>query len=69
MVEVSKRPHGYRGQQDEKGRYLRRQMSARVRKGIIGIPSPREIEWYRFRSVRLPVALSSQQFESTSLGN
>jgi len=69
MVYVSKRAHGYRGQQDEKGRYRRGQMSARVRKGVIGVRSPRGIEWYRPRSVPMPVAPSSQQFESTCPGN
>ena len=40
-------------------------MSARVRKGLIGVRSARRIKWYRARSVRMPVALSSQQFEGT----
>jgi len=69
MVYVSKRPHGYRGQQDERGRYLSGQMSARVGKGLIGVRSARGSEWYRPRSVRMPVAPSSQQFESTCPGN
>jgi len=47
MISVSKRPHGYRDQQDEKGTYLRRQLSARVGKCLIGVRSPRGIEWYR----------------------
>jgi len=64
MVEVPKCPHRYRSQQDEKGRYLKGQMSARVGKGVIGIRSPRGIEWYRFRSICMPVAPSSQRFES-----
>jgi len=37
-------------------------MSARVGKGLIRVRSPRGIEWYRPRSVRMPVASSSQQF-------
>ena len=43
MVYVSKRPHGYRGQQNEKGSYLRGQMSARVGNGLIEVGSPRGI--------------------------
>ena len=31
-------------------------MSARARKGLIGVGSPRVIEWYRFRSVSLESA-------------
>jgi len=69
MVEVSKRPHGYRSQQDEKDRYFSGQMTTRVGKCLIGVRSPRGIELYRPRSVRMPVAPSSQQFESTCLGN
>jgi len=69
MVEVSKRSQGYRGQQDEKGRYLSGQMSARVGKGLIRVRSPRGIQWYIPRSVHMPVAPSSQQFESTCPGN
>jgi len=60
--------HGYRCQQEEKGQYLSRQMTARVGKGLIGARLPREIEWDRSRSVRTPVALSSQQFDSTFPG-
>jgi len=44
-------------------------MSGRIVKGLIGVRSPRGIEWYRSRSVRMPVALSSQQFENTCPGN
>jgi len=44
-------------------------MSARLGKGLIGVRSARGIEWYRPRSVRMPVAPSSQQFESTCPGN
>jgi len=69
MVYVSTRPHGYTGQQDEKGRYLRGQMSARVGKGAIRVRSPRGIEWYRSLSVRMPIAPGSRQFESTCPGN
>jgi len=65
MILVSKCAHGYTGQQEEKSRYRSRKMSARVRKGRIGIRSARGIEWYRSRSIRIPVALSSQQFEGT----
>jgi len=65
MVMVSKCPHGYTGQQGENGTYLSRKISARVRKSLIGIQLARGIEWYRSRSVRMPVALSSQQFEGT----
>jgi len=65
MILLAKGPHSYRDQQGEKGRYLRGQMSARVGKGLIGVRSPRGIEWYRSRTVRMPIAPSSQQFEST----
>ena len=44
-------------------------MSVRVGKGLIAVLSLQEIEWYRPRSVRMPVASSSQQFESTCPGN
>jgi len=44
-------------------------MSGRVRKGVIGVRSPRGIEWYRSLSVRMPVAPSSRQLESTCPGN
>jgi len=47
MVKVSKRPHGYRGQQDKRGRYRRAHMAARVGEGLIGVRSARGIEWYR----------------------
>jgi len=69
MVYVSQRRQGYRYQQGEKGGYLRGQMSGRVGKGLIGVRSPKGIEWYRSRSIRIPVALSSQQFEDTYPGN
>jgi len=45
MIWVLKYLHGYRGQQEEKGRYLSRQMCARVGKGLIAVCSPRGIEW------------------------
>ena len=44
-------------------------MSTRVGKGLIGVRSPRGIEWYRSRSVRIPVAPRSRHFESTCPGN
>jgi len=44
-------------------------MSGRIGKGLIGVRSPRGIEWYMSRSVRMPVALSSEQFENTCSGN
>jgi len=44
-------------------------MSGRVGQGLTGVRSLRGIEWYRSRSVRMLVALSSQQFESTCPGN
>ena len=69
IVHVSKRAHGYSCQQREKGIFLSGQMSARVGKGLIGVRSPRGIEWYRPRSVSMPVAPSSQQFQSTCQGN
>jgi len=68
-VQASKHPQGYRGQQDQKGRYLRGQMSTRVGNGLIGVRTPRGIEWYRSLSVPMPIAPSSRQFESTCLGN
>jgi len=36
-------------------------MSARVRRGLIGVPSPRGIEWYRSRSVRMAIEVSSMK--------
>jgi len=58
MANVSQRPHRNRGQQDEKGRYLSGKMSTRVGKGLIGVLSPRGIEWYRSRSVRISIEVS-----------
>jgi len=69
MVSVAKRPLGYPGQQGENGKYLRGQMCATVRKDLIGVHSPRGIEWYRSLNVRMPVVPSSQQFDSTCPGN
>jgi len=61
MVYVSKCPHSYSGQRDEKGRYLRWQMSARVGKGLIGVRTPRGIKWYRSRSVHMPIEVSRKK--------
>jgi len=44
-------------------------MSARVGKGLIGVRSPRGIEWSRSLSVRMPIDPSSRPFESTRLEN
>jgi len=68
IVEVSERPHGYRGQQDGKGRYLRGQMSATVRNGLIGVRSRRGVEWYRFRSVHMAIEVSRLKKADTSAG-
>ena len=68
MVYVSDRPHGYRSQQDERDRYLGGQMSARVGKGLIGVRSPRGIEWYRFRSVHMAIAVSRMKKGDISEG-
>ena len=68
MVYVSKRPHSYRGQQGEKGRYLSGQMSARVGKGLTGVRSPRGIEWYSFRRVRIAIAVSRMKKVDISEG-
>jgi len=43
-------------------------MSARVGKGPIGVRSPRGIEWYRFRSVRMAIEVSRKKKADTSLG-
>ena len=69
MLRLSQGLHSCRGQQGEEGRYLSGQMSAGVGKGLIGVRSPRGIEWYRPRSVQMPVSPSSQQFEGTWPGN
>jgi len=68
MVYVSKRPYGYRGQQDEKGRYLEGQRSARVRKGLIGVRLARRIKWYRSRSVHMAIEVSRMKMADTSAG-
>jgi len=68
MVWVLKHPHSYRGQQDEKGRYLRGQMSARVGKGLIGVCSARRIEWYRSRSVCMATEVSRMKKANTLPG-
>jgi len=68
MVLVSNCPHGYTGQQGEKGRYLRRKRSVRVRKGLIGIRSARRIEWYRLRSVRIAIEVSRKKMADTLTG-
>jgi len=36
-------------------------MSGRIGKGLIGVRSLRGIEWYRFRSVRIAIAVSSMK--------
>ena len=69
MASVSKRPHGYRGQQHEKGRYLSGQKSARVGRGHIGVRSPRRIEWYRSRSARMALEVSTKENADTSPGS
>jgi len=43
-------------------------MSARVGKGHIGIRSPRGIEWYRSRSVRIAIEVSREKKGDTSVG-
>jgi len=68
MVLVSGSLRGYRGQQDENGRYLRGQMPARVGKGHIGVRSARGIKWDRSRSVRMAIEVSRKKKEDTSLG-
>ena len=44
------------------------QMSARVGKGLIGVRSPRGIEWYTFRSVRMAIEVTRKKKADTSLG-
>jgi len=68
VVVVSKCPHGYRGQQDEKGRSLRGQMSTRVGKGLIGGRSQRGIEWYRACSVPMAREVSRMKKADISPG-
>jgi len=43
-------------------------MSARVGKGLIGVRSLRGIEWYRFRSVRIAIAVSGMKKADISEG-
>jgi len=43
-------------------------MSSRVGKGLIAVRSPRGIEWYRFRSVRMAIAVSRIKKADISLG-
>jgi len=44
------------------------QKSARVEKGVIGVLSPRGIEWYRSRSVRMAIEVSRMKKADTSAG-
>jgi len=44
------------------------QMSARAGDGLIRVRSPREIEWYRFRSVHMAIVVSRQTKADTSPG-
>jgi len=41
-------------------------MSARVRKGLIGVRSARGIEWYRSQSVRMAIEVSRMKKADTS---
>jgi len=43
-------------------------MSARVGRGLIGVRSPRGIEWYRSQSVRMAIEVSSMKKADTSAG-
>jgi len=43
-------------------------MSARVGRGLIGVRSPRGIEWYRFQSVRMAIEVSSMKEADTLAG-
>jgi len=43
-------------------------MFARVRNGLIGVRSPRGVEWYRFRSVRMAIEVSRVKKADTSAG-
>jgi len=43
-------------------------MSARVGKGLIGVGSPRGIEWYRSRRVGMALEVSTKKKAGTSLG-
>jgi len=43
-------------------------MSVRFRKGLIGVPSARGIEWYRSRSVRMAIEVSRVKKAGTLAG-
>jgi len=43
-------------------------MSARLGEGLIGVRSPREIEWYRSRSVRMAIEVSMMKEGDTAAG-
>jgi len=43
-------------------------MSARFEKGLIRVRSPRGIEWYRSRSVRMAIEVSRKKDADTSPG-
>ena len=43
-------------------------MSARVGKGLIGVRSPRGIEWYRSQGVSIPIEVSSMKKADTLAG-
>jgi len=43
-------------------------MSARVRKGLIGVRSPRGIEWYRSQSVGMAIEVSMMKKADTAAG-
>jgi len=66
MAQLSKRPHGYRDQQDEERRYLTGQMSVTVGKGLIGVRSARGIYKYRSRSVRMAIEVGRKKMADTS---
>jgi len=42
--------------------------SASVRKGLIGIRSPRGIDWYRSQSIRIAIPVSRKEKADTSPG-
>jgi len=50
-------------------RYLRGPMSPRVGKGLIGVRSPRGIEWYGSRSVRMAIEVRRTKKADTSAGS
>jgi len=43
-------------------------MNGRVGKGLIGVRSPREIKWYRSRSVRMAIVVSMRKKVDTAGG-